>query len=129
MRLVTEKLLSGRRILVVEDEMLVLMSIEDMLADLGCESVTAAATVDQAVAVIDAQVAIREATSLMMLMGIETDELKPKAGSAEACGEVIVRVGDDLKVGEQSLVETLVLSKRKLYIHHCLVPFYRAASV
>lgn len=36
--------------------MLVLMSIEDMLTDLGCESVTAAATVDQAVAVIDAQV-------------------------------------------------------------------------
>ena len=36
--------------------MLVLMMIEDMLADLGCESVTAAATVDQAVALIDAQV-------------------------------------------------------------------------
>jgi CheY-like chemotaxis protein len=53
---VIEKLLSGRRILVVEDEMLVLMSIEDMLADLGCESVAAAATVDQAVALIDAQV-------------------------------------------------------------------------
>lgn len=52
----TEKLLSGRRILVVEDEMLVLMSIEDMLADLGCESVAAAATVDQAVALIHAQV-------------------------------------------------------------------------
>ena len=31
------KLLSGRRVLVVEDEMLVLMIIEDMLADLGCE--------------------------------------------------------------------------------------------
>jgi NAD(P)H-dependent FMN reductase len=30
------------------------MSIEDMLADLGCESVTAAATVDQAVALIEA---------------------------------------------------------------------------
>jgi CheY-like chemotaxis protein len=54
--LVTEKLLSGRRILVVEDEMLVLMSIEDMLADLGCESVAAAATVDQAIALIHAQV-------------------------------------------------------------------------
>jgi CheY-like chemotaxis protein len=54
--LVTEKLLSGRRILIVEDEMLVLMSIEDMLADLGCESVAAAATVDQAVGLIHAQV-------------------------------------------------------------------------
>jgi CheY-like chemotaxis protein len=33
-----DKLLSGRRILVVEDEMLVLIMIEDMLADLGCQS-------------------------------------------------------------------------------------------
>lgn len=46
--LVPGKLLSGRRILVVEDEMLVLMTIESTLADLGCESVAAAATVDQA---------------------------------------------------------------------------------
>lgn len=50
-----DKLLSGRRVLVVEDEMLVLMMTEDMLADLGCESVVAAATVDQALALIDAQ--------------------------------------------------------------------------
>ena len=49
------KLLSGRRVLVVEDEMLILMIIEDMLADLGCESVTAAATIDQAVALIHGQ--------------------------------------------------------------------------
>lgn len=35
--------------------MLVLMNIEDMLADLGCDSVSAAATVDQALALIDAQ--------------------------------------------------------------------------
>jgi hypothetical protein len=34
------KLLSGRRGLVVEDEMPVCMLIEDMLADLGCESST-----------------------------------------------------------------------------------------
>ena len=51
-----DKLLSGKRVLVVEDEMMVLMMIEDMLADLGCESVTATATVDQAIALIDAQV-------------------------------------------------------------------------
>ena len=50
------KLLSGRRVLVVEDEMLVLLMIEDMLTDLGCESVIAAATVDKALALIDAQV-------------------------------------------------------------------------
>ena len=50
-----DQLLSGRQILVVEDEMLVLMLIEDMLGELGCESVTAAATVDQALALITAQ--------------------------------------------------------------------------
>lgn len=51
-----DKLLSGRRVLVVEDEMLVLIMIEDMLADLGCEVVSAAATVNQALALIDAQI-------------------------------------------------------------------------
>ena len=51
-----DKLLSGRRVLVVEDEMLVLIMIEDMLADLGCQSVASAATVDKALALIDAQV-------------------------------------------------------------------------
>ena len=50
-----DKLLSGRRILVVEDEMLVLIMIEDMLADLGCQSVTSAATVDKALTLIHAQ--------------------------------------------------------------------------
>lgn len=35
--------------------MLVVMMIEDMLADLGCTSVTSAATVDRALALIDAQ--------------------------------------------------------------------------
>ncbi|MBA3666225.1 MAG: response regulator [Sphingomonas sp.] len=49
------KLLSGQRILVVEDEMMVLMNIECVLADLGCEEVTAAATVGRALACIDAQ--------------------------------------------------------------------------
>ena len=42
-------------VLVVEDEMLVLIMIEDMLADLGCKSVTSAATVEKALALIDAQ--------------------------------------------------------------------------
>ena len=50
-----DSLLAGRRILVVEDEMLVLMMIEDMLADHGCEQVTAAATTEQALSLIGAQ--------------------------------------------------------------------------
>lgn len=39
-------LLEGRHLLVVEDEMLILMILEDMLDDLGCGSVTTAATVE-----------------------------------------------------------------------------------
>lgn len=53
--LLVDKLLSGRRALVVEDEMLILMMIEDMLADLGCKSVTSAATVDRVLTLIEAQ--------------------------------------------------------------------------
>src|ERR1700731_3991555 len=55
-RPVIDKSLSGRRVLVVEDEMMVLLLIEDMLSDLGCESVTTAATVDQALALMDGRV-------------------------------------------------------------------------
>jgi DNA-binding NtrC family response regulator len=47
------RFLSGHTVLVVEDEMLVMMMIEDMLADLGCEAITTAATVDQALHHID----------------------------------------------------------------------------
>jgi CheY-like chemotaxis protein len=49
------ELLHGRRVLVVEDEMLILLMTEGMLADLGCESIVSAATVDQALALIDGQ--------------------------------------------------------------------------
>jgi CheY-like chemotaxis protein len=49
------KLLSGRRVLVLEDEMLILMMIEDMLSDLGCELVVAAGSVDHALTKLDAQ--------------------------------------------------------------------------
>jgi CheY-like chemotaxis protein len=45
-------LLSGRRVLIVEDEMLVLMAIEDLLVDLGCTSISVAASVDAALALI-----------------------------------------------------------------------------
>jgi CheY-like chemotaxis protein len=51
-----DRSLSGLRVLVVEDEMMVLMLIEDMLSDLGCESVATAASVDQALALMDRQV-------------------------------------------------------------------------
>ena len=51
-----DKLLSSRRVLVVEDEILILMMIEDMLTDLGCKSISVASKIDQAITLIDGQV-------------------------------------------------------------------------
>ena len=48
-------LLSGRRVLVVEDEMMVLMNIEGALAELGCESVSCAATIAGALALVEGE--------------------------------------------------------------------------
>lgn len=44
--------LHGRRALVVEDEMMVLMNIEYMLSDLGCATIFAASTVESALAIV-----------------------------------------------------------------------------
>jgi CheY-like chemotaxis protein len=52
---VENKVFTGRHILIVEDEMMILILIEEMLADLGFASVSVAATVEQALALIDAQ--------------------------------------------------------------------------
>jgi len=79
---VTDKLLSGRRLLVVEDEMLVLMSIEDMLAELGCKSVASAATVDQAVALIDTQ----DFDAAMLDMNLNGTKSFPVADKLAALG-------------------------------------------
>ncbi len=44
--------LKGLRILVAEDEMLILLDIENMLSEIGCEIVGPVATVDAALAMI-----------------------------------------------------------------------------
>lgn len=49
-------LLSGRRVLVVEDEMVILLMIEGILEDLGCRSVTSVGTVSEAVSIIGSEV-------------------------------------------------------------------------
>jgi DNA-binding response OmpR family regulator len=48
--------LVGRRILLVEDEMLVAWMLEDMLKDLGCTVIGPAASVAQALTLIDANI-------------------------------------------------------------------------
>jgi CheY-like chemotaxis protein len=44
--------LAGRRILIVEDEMLLLMNIEAALEELGCSMICAAASVSEALALL-----------------------------------------------------------------------------
>lgn len=43
-----DDLLSSKRVLVIEDDMLVMMQVEDMLSDLGCTSIMVAGTVETA---------------------------------------------------------------------------------
>lgn len=45
--------LSGRRVLVVEDEMLVAMLLEDMLTDLGCTPVGPAGDIEDALRLVE----------------------------------------------------------------------------
>jgi DNA-binding NtrC family response regulator len=47
--------LPGRRVLVVEDEMIVAWLLQDMLADFGCAVVGPAASINEALVMIDAE--------------------------------------------------------------------------
>lgn len=47
-----DKPLSGLRILVVEDELIILLMIEGMLSDLGCSDVVSAPSVEKALALV-----------------------------------------------------------------------------
>lgn len=80
--LLMNRLLSGRRILVVEDESLILMMIESMLADLGCKSVTAASTVEKALALIETQVF----DAAMLDVNLRGDSSRPVADALAARG-------------------------------------------
>lgn len=62
--------------------MLVLMIAEDMLADAGCESVTTAATVDQALVLIDTQIF----DAAMLDVNLNGTESYPLADALDARG-------------------------------------------
>ena len=79
--LMTDNPLFGRRTLVVEDEMLVLMLIEEMLADLGCMTVSAA-TVDQALA----QIVGTEFDAAMLDLNLNGEVSYPVADALAARG-------------------------------------------
>jgi CheY-like chemotaxis protein len=69
-----DRSLTGKRILVVEDEMLVAMAIEDMLGDLGCDSITVAGNIHAALETIKADW-FDLATLDVNLGGIRSDEI------------------------------------------------------
>jgi CheY-like chemotaxis protein len=50
-----DQLLAGRRVLIIEDEMLVLMALEDMMGDFGCTSITVAGNLEDALALVAAR--------------------------------------------------------------------------
>jgi len=62
--------------------MMILMMIEAMLADLGCKSITAAATVDQAIALIEEQVF----DAAMLDVNLKGDNSRPVADALAARG-------------------------------------------
>lgn len=82
------KLLYGKRVLVVEDEMFVLMMMEGMLADLGCESIVSAATVDRALALIDGQAL----DAALLDVNLDGNKSHPVADALAACGVPFVFV-------------------------------------
>ncbi len=75
--------LSGRRILVVEDEALVAMLVEDALTDAGCEVVGPVATVADALALLETEGAPAAAVLDLNLAG-ETS--LPVADALAKCG-------------------------------------------
>lgn len=93
------KPLSGRRVLVVEDDMHIRMAIEDILAELGCESVTAIGSADKAIAFVEGE-AVDAAVLDMDLNGISG---RPVADALAARGvPFVIATGNRGDVWENS---------------------------
>ncbi len=75
--------LSGRRILIVEDESLVAMLLETILEDMGCEPVGPAATVDDAMALLDQDLIMDGA---LLDVNVAGREVFPVAATLKARG-------------------------------------------
>lgn len=81
---------SGRSVLVVEDEMLVAWLLEDMLVDLGCVVIGPAASVKQALAMIEANANAIDVAVLDVNLNGEMSY--PIADALAACGVPFVFV-------------------------------------
>ena len=102
------ELLSGCRILVVEDEMLILMMVEGILEDLGCRSVTSAATVEKAVSLIESE--IFDAAMLDMNLGGEDSSSVADALSKSGV-PFIYCTGNDRPEMREGFRDNIILNK------------------
>ena len=96
------KLLAGRYVLVVEDEMMVLMNIEWVLGNLGCKDISAAATVDGALALIGAT---RQFDIAMLDINLG--------------GETSYQVADTLALQNVPFIFTTGYGKRSVDVRYC----------
>jgi DNA-binding response OmpR family regulator len=80
------RVLNGARLLIVEDDFLLLMELETVLRDAGAESVQACRTIDEALAAIDAG----DFAAAVLDVRIDRDSIGPVARKLAAHGTRIV---------------------------------------
>lgn len=78
--------MSGRRVLVVEDESLVAMLLETMLEDMGCVPVGPAATIDEALKLVDQETF----DAALLDVNVAGQQVFPVARALEARGIPLV---------------------------------------
>jgi CheY-like chemotaxis protein len=80
--------LAGRRILIVEDEMLLAMDLEMFLEDRGCEVLGPASNVAEALAILEAE----RPDAATVDMNLNGDSSAPVAAALQECGVPFVFV-------------------------------------
>jgi CheY-like chemotaxis protein len=102
------KPLTGRRILIVEDEMLILMLLEDMLEELGCISTVAAATGEAALAHLSGQTF----DAVLLDMNLDGKSSHPVAQALARSGiPFIYSTGSSVSEIEEGFKDRPLLSK------------------
>jgi CheY-like chemotaxis protein len=93
--------LQGLRILVAEDEALILMEIEDMLHDIGCEIVGPVATLDAALSTIRQN----DLDGALLDMSLHGERITPAAEELRARGvRVILCTGYGREAGDEAVI-------------------------
>jgi CheY-like chemotaxis protein len=93
--------LQGLRILVAEDEALILMEIEDMLQDIGCEIVGPVATLDDALAAIRRD----DLDGALLDMSLHGERITPAAEELVARGvRFVLCTGYGREAGDEAVI-------------------------